>query len=126
MIVEDDAVLAVALEAALHDAGVGEVVICPSTDAAMHALDQAAADAVVLDVHLADRDDGWAIAELVAMLGPRRPRIVFSTGSPDDIPAHIAEMGRVFAKPYDPAELARALCSHEPGGLLHRLRSAMG
>ena len=127
LVVEDDAVLALALEDALHDAGVEKVVVCSSSEAAMHALDEAAIDAVVIDVHLADRDDGWAIAELVAMLGPRPPRIVFSTGSPEDIPAAIAGMGPVFTKPYDCAELARTLCRGEHrAGFLHRLRSAMG
>jgi len=35
----------------------------------------------------------------------RRPRIVFSTGAPQDIPKEIAEIGPIFEKPYDPAEL---------------------
>ncbi len=126
MVVEDDGILAAALEQAFADAGVTHIVICPSTEAALHALDDARPDAVVIDVHLTDRDDGWAIAELVGMLGPRPPRIAFSTGSPQDIPPRIAEMGQVFAKPYDPSDLVRALCEVEKGGLLHRLRSAIG
>ena len=90
------------------------------------ALEEGPADAIVLDVHLADRDDGWALAELVDLLGPRRPRIVFSTGSPEDIPPEIAEMGPVFEKPYDPAQLAAALASGARPGLFARLRNAIG
>ena len=127
VVIEDDAVLAMALEGALLERGVETVVICSSSAAAMHALDAAGTDAVVIDVHLADRDDGWAIAELVAMLGPRPPRIAFSTGSPEDIPPEIAGRGPVFAKPYDCAELARTLCEGDDrSGLLERLRSAIG
>ena len=125
LVVEDDPVQGMALEAALLDAGAAEVVLCPSIACTMQALEQGPADAIVLDVHLADRDDGWALAELVDMLGPKRPRIVFSTGSPEDIPPEVAEMGPVFEKPYDPAQLAQALASGARPGLFARLRNAI-
>ena len=125
LVVEDDALLSMALEQALLDVGASEVVVCPSIALTMDALEQADPAAVVIDVHLADRDDGWALAELVDQLGPNKPRIVFSTGSPEDIPPEIAEMGMVFEKPYDPAELAAALASDERRGLFARLRDAI-
>lgn len=125
LVVEDDVVLAMAIEVALQDAGAAEVVVCPSIACTMEALEAGAADAIVLDVHLADRDDGWALAELADLLGPKRPRIVFSTGSPEDIPPEIAEMGPIFEKPYDPAQLAEALASGAKPGLFARLRGAI-
>jgi len=125
LVVEDDPILGLSLEAALLDAGAAEVVICPSIASTMEALEEGPAEAVVLDVHLSDRDDGWAIAEVVDLLGPKRPRIVFSTGSPQDIPPDIAELGPVFEKPYDPAHLAEVLASDAKGGLFARLRSAI-
>ncbi|KHL24417.1 hypothetical protein PK98_10220 [Croceibacterium mercuriale] len=126
LVVEDDAVLALAIEDALLTVGATEVVICPSIACTMLALEEAEADCLVLDVHLADRNDGWALAELVDQLGPRRPTIAFSTGSPELIPPAIAEMGLVFEKPYDPLELARALASGRPRGFFARLRDAIG
>ena len=126
LIVEDDPVLALALEDALVERGAEDVVICPSIAATMAELEGERPDALVIDVHLADRDDGWALVELVEMLGTRRPRIVFSTGAPQDIPPKIAEAGAVFEKPYDPADLAAALSGEEKRGLFSRLRSAMG
>ena len=126
LVVEDDPIQGMALEDALRDAGASAVVLCPSIACTMAALEEGPADAIVLDVHLADRDDGWALAELVDLLGPRRPRIVFSTGSPEDIPPEIAEMGPVFEKPYDPAQLAAALASGAKPGLFARLRNAIG
>ena len=125
LVAEDDLIQGLALEAALYDAGAAEVIVCPSIACTMEALEAGPADAVVLDVHLADRSDGWALAELVDMLGPKRPRIVFSTGSPEDIPPDIAEMGPVFEKPYDPAHLAEVLASGAKQGLFARLRDAI-
>jgi CheY-like chemotaxis protein len=121
LVVEDDPVLALALEQALLDGGAAAVAICPSMESTMAELEKAPADAIVIDVHLADRNDGWALAELVEMLGTRPPRIVFSTGAPQDIPEEIAEMGPIFEKPYDPAELVAALSDEEKRGLFAKL-----
>lgn len=122
LVVEDDAVLALAMEAALLDAGARQVELCRTTDAALEALRRGKPDVLVLDVQLADRDDGWAIAELVDGVGPKPPRIVFSTGAPDRIPPQIAELGQVLAKPYAPADLVRAVQAPRRRGLLARLR----
>jgi len=121
LVVEDDPIVAMAIEAALHDAGASEVVVCPSIASTMEALEAGDAAAIVLDVHLSDRNDGWALAELVELLGPRRPYIVFATGAPEDIPPEIAEIGPVFEKPYDPAQLAEVLANGVRRGLFARL-----
>ncbi len=126
LVVEDDPVLALSIEAALLDAGARKVVLCSSIASTMEVLGEEKPDGIVLDVHLADRDDGWAVAELVEQLGPPLPRIVFSTGSPDEIPPAIAEMGPVFEKPYDPAQLVEALSGEERRGLFARIRAAIG
>jgi CheY-like chemotaxis protein len=125
LLVEDDALIAMALEGALLDAGARSVTICSTSAEALAALRDHKPDSMVLDVHLADRDDGWAIAELVNSVGPNPPRIVFSTGAPQDIPAEIAELGPVLAKPYDHAELIAALRRPPREGLLARIRGAL-
>lgn len=126
LVVEDDPVLGMATEDTLRDGGVEHVDICPTTDGALEVLKAQMPDAIILDVHLADRNDGWAIAELVESLGENSPRIVFSTGAPQDIPPHIAELGSVLTKPYAPEALLAAL--REPGrrGLLSRLKGVIG
>lgn len=125
LVVEDDGLIAMAIEQALLDAGASAVRICSSTDDALAALREDKPDGLVLDVHLADRDDGWALAELVNSVGPNPPRIVFSTGAPQDIPPEIAELGPVLEKPYDPAELIAALQQPPREGLIRRLRNAL-
>ena len=126
LIVEDDPLLAMSLEDALRDGGAERVVVCDSVAAAMAELDKLKPDILILDVQLADRGDGWAMAELVHELSPRPPAIVFSTGAPERIPAKVAELGAVLAKPYDPQVLIAVLAEHRrKPGLLGRLREAL-
>lgn len=126
LVVEDDAILAMAIEDALRHGGVAHVETAPSTERALAALRDWHPDVIVLDVHLADRDDGWAVAELVRSLGPSAPRVIFSTGAPEDIPADIAEMGCVMEKPYDPQNLLAVIAEPRRRGIISRLRSALG
>lgn len=126
LIVEDDALLAMSLEDALSEGGAEEVVVCDSVAAAMAELARLKPDILVLDVKLADRDDGWAMAELVTELSPRPPAIIFSTGAPERIPPHVAQLGAVMGKPYDPQALIAVLKEHlRKPGLLQRLREAL-
>ena len=122
LVVEDDAVLALAVEDALLAAGAREVAIAATTAQALETLRDSHFETVVLDVHLADRDDGWAIAELIRALGKGGPKVIFATGSPGEIPAHIANLGPVLAKPYDFEQLVDLATTPERGSLLSRLR----
>jgi CheY-like chemotaxis protein len=125
LLVEDDPLIAMSIEQALLDGGARSVKVCRTTEDALTALRLEKPDGLVLDVHLADRDDGWALAELVNSVGPKPPRIVFSTGAPQDIPPEIAELGPVMEKPYDPADLIAALAQPPRAGLLARLKKAL-
>ncbi len=125
LIVEDDALLAMSLEQILEDAGVSHIESCATIKQAIIFLRDKRPDAVVLDVHLADGDDGYAIAELVAALKPNLPKIVFSTGSPADIPASAAKLGPILEKPYAPDELLRAIAV-KPKGIIRRFLGKNG
>ena len=125
LVVEDDAVLGLSIEQALEDAGVSDIRICPTTESALDALRDRTPEVIILDVHLADRDDGWAIAELVQALGPKAPRIIFSTGMPQDIPEDIAAQGCVLEKPYDAMTLVDLLREPKRKGIISRLRGAL-
>ena len=122
LVVEDDAVLALMIEDALREGGVSEVTTCGTAQAAFDALRKQKPDALILDVRLADSNDGWAIAELVMEIGPDRPKIVFSTGAPERIPPKIAKLGVVLTKPYAPKDLIDALSPARRGGLLGRIK----
>ncbi|KWV93619.1 MULTISPECIES: response regulator [unclassified Erythrobacter] len=125
LVVEDDAVLGLTIEQTLLDAGVARVELSTSTEDALRHLREEQPKVIVLDVHLADRDDGWAIAELVRTLGPDSPRIIFSTGAPQDIPADVAALGCILEKPYDAEVLVELLRQPKRRGIISRLRGAL-
>jgi len=122
LVVEDDPVLGLTIEDALTHDNFARVSICSSAECSLARLRSEKFDAVVLDVHLADSDDGWEIAELIDALGSEDVRIVFQTGAPGDIPDHIRELGPVLAKPYDPEDLRAALKPKSRRRLLPGLR----
>lgn len=125
LVVEDDAILGMAIEDALRDAGIAKVELSVSTEEALRHLRDESPQAIILDVHLADRDDGWAIAELVRTLGPDSPRIIFSTGAPQDIPDNVAAMGCILEKPYSPEVLIDLLRQPKRRGIISRLRGRL-
>ena len=125
LVVEDDAVLGLAIEQVLSDTGEWDVTICPTVSCTLGTLRDGAFDAIVIDGHLADSDEGWELAELVDALGHDHMRIVFQTGSPQDIPVRIRELGPVLNKPYDPNDLVEALRQKQKPGLVQLVRSKL-
>lgn len=127
LIVEDDGLLAMTLADALRDAGVAAVDHCADTAAAIALLGTLQPTVLVLDVNLADRDDGWALAELAVQISPQRPLIVFATGAPERVPERARVLGEVLAKPFSAADLLEIiLVARGNRGLLGRVRSLLG
>jgi len=127
LIVEDDALISMSMADALTDGGAEDVVVCASISAALGELERLKPDVMVLDVRLADRDDGWTLAELASQLSPSPPLIVFSTGLPESIPAETRALGHVLAKPFPLEDLVRLVRLHRQRrpGLIARLRDAL-
>lgn len=122
MVVEDDAVLGMEIERILLEAGVEEISICASAACTFEQLRDHRPDAMIIDVHLADIDEGWGIAEMVDAVGGKPPQIVFQTGTPQDIPEDVAKLGTILAKPYAPDDLIDLLRTKRKTGLLAALR----
>ncbi|WP_372732076.1 response regulator [Novosphingobium sp.] len=125
LVVEDDGLIALDIAEALTDAGADPVITCASIAQALEHLGRAVPSVLVLDVHLADRDDGWALAELAIQLGEVRPLVVFTTGTPESIPPSAAILGHVLAKPFRTEDLIALVYRHKPAGLLGRIRGAL-
>lgn len=127
LVVEDDAILAMVMAQTLTDMGMEEVQTCGSTGDAMARLAEFMPTVLTLDVHLADRQDGWALAELALQISESPPVIIFATGSPESVPPRVARMGHVIGKPVDPADIhAILLKAQKERGLLGRVRRMLG
>jgi len=109
LIVEDDVFQSDLLSSSLLDGGASEVRCCNTASHALAELTAYTPGVIILDVRLADGDDGWQMAELAQQIFTRMPLVVFATGSPERIPAKIAEMGILAVKPYDAAELVEII-----------------
>ncbi len=105
LIVEDDIFQSERLSITLIDEGASEVRCCTSASEALTELTRYEPAIIILDIHLADANDGWLIVELAQQIFPRMPLIVFATGSPERIPANIVELGILVVKPYDTLQL---------------------
>jgi CheY-like chemotaxis protein len=127
LVVEDDAILAMEMAQTLTDLGLEEVQTCATTGAAMARLGTFRPTVLTLDVHLADRQDGWALAELAQQLSASPPVIIFATGSPASVPPRVARMGHVVGKPVDPADIHAILSkAQNERGLFGRMRRMLG
>lgn len=125
LVVEDDGLVAMDIADALGEAGAAPVTTCASVAEAMAQLEQYVPSILVLDVHLADRGDGWALAELAIQLGENSPLIIFTTATPEAIPDTAAGLGRVLPKPFSTAALVSLIQQERPRGILGRIRSAL-
>lgn len=127
LVVEDDAIVAMDMAAILTDLGMDEVQTCATTADAIIRLGTLQPAVLTLDVHLADRQDGWALAELALQTSNFPPVIIFATGSPGSVPPRIARMGHVIGKPFDPVDIHAILHkTQKDRGLFGRVRRMLG
>ena len=115
LVLEDDVFQSELLSSSLLDGGASEVRCCATASHALAELSAFSPGVIILDVRLADGDDGWQMAELAQQIFTRMPLVVFATGSPERIPAKIAGLGILAVKPYDAVELVEII-----RGRLHR------
>lgn len=107
LVVEDDLVIALLAESLLQRIGCRQVVVTGNAPDALRAIAKGPRfDAAVLDVNLGDHTSEPVAARLAALGVPA----VLATGysEPEQLPEPLRSLRRIF-KPYDEAELARAL-----------------
>jgi DNA-binding response OmpR family regulator len=107
LIVEDEALLAMELEALFEDAGHTVVGWATSSAQARELVDGLEADVAFVDVHLTDGPSGVSVAEYIAER--KRSMVVFMTANPKRIPDNFAGAVGVIAKPYTMHGLMAAL-----------------
>jgi light-regulated signal transduction histidine kinase (bacteriophytochrome)/CheY-like chemotaxis protein len=106
LVVEDNMLIAMDAEEALHELGASEVQLCPNVASALDSIAAVPFDVALLDVNLGDET-----SESIAMaLRTRGTPFVMTTGFGDYVSDISAYAGApVLTKPYAPAALARAL-----------------
>lgn len=109
LVIEDDAVIALATELVLRSEGFEQIERCPSARQAIALLADVTPHLMIIDAGLSDRADGWSIAELVRETIMPMPQMLFVTGRPNAIPEEVARLGRVLAKPCSEEDLRRAI-----------------
>lgn len=109
LIVEDDALLAAALVAEFTAIGCADVRSVGKISIALQDIAAFRPEVLVLDVQLTDSMEGWSLAEIASHLYVPAPRIVFSTGNPDVIPAKLRDGHSIMVKPYMPQELVQSV-----------------
>jgi DNA-binding NtrC family response regulator len=110
LLAEDDADVALVLEASLSDAGY-EVILAKDGAAALREIDADAARfrAVVTDIRLGSGPDGWQVGQRVRELAPTMP-VVYMTGDSAHEWASKGVPGSVIlTKPFAPAQLVTAI-----------------
>lgn len=107
LIVEDEALLAMELEALVEDAGHAVVGWATSSSQARELVDGVEADIAFVDVHLTDGPTGVDVARYIAE--KKRSMVVFMTANPKRIPDNFEGAVGVIAKPYTMHGLMAAL-----------------
>lgn len=109
LVIEDDALIAAMLHETLIAAGAATVVVHADVAQGIAEMREAQPDILILDTHVGERNDGWAVAELIEHLSLKRCAIVFATGLPEAIPDHVAALGAIVEKPYTPEQIVAAI-----------------
>lgn len=112
LIVEDEAIIGMALAAELEDAGYSVVDICPTGEEALALLKKQMVDLVILDVKLGDGMDGIDTLKEIQKVCRPQPKVFFISGNSDIFTTQqINSMGvdGFFVKPVNMAALLQQL-----------------
>lgn len=112
LVIEDDDAIQTVVEAALAEAGF-EPAIAPSGEEAVTLLQgmKQAYRALVIDIGLRGRMNGWEVARQAREIDPEFPIIYMSGQSATDWPSKGVPNSIMLEKPFAPAQLVTALAN---------------
>ena len=110
LVIEDDDAIQTVVEAALSDAGF-EPAIAPSGEEAVTLLKgrKTKYRALVTDIHLRGKMDGWDVARQAREIDPEFPVVYLSGKSAADWPSKGVPNSIMLEKPFAPAQLVTAV-----------------
>jgi DNA-binding response OmpR family regulator len=110
LVIEDDPALQVVVEEALVDGGF-EPAVAPSGEEAVTLLKGGLTKyrALVTDINLRGRIDGWEVAKQAREIDPQFPVVYMSGAHAEDWPSKGLPNSIMLAKPFAPAQLVTAV-----------------
>ena len=110
LVIEDDEAIQMLAEDALADAGF-EPAVAPSGEEALTLLMGMKSNyrALVTDIRLRGKIDGWEVAQRVREIDPEFPIVYVSGASAADWPSRGVPNSVMLAKPFAPAQLVTAV-----------------
>jgi DNA-binding response OmpR family regulator len=110
LVIEDDPPIQLVVEDALADGGF-EPAIAPSGEEAVTLLrgNKGKYRALVTDINLVGRIDGWEVARLVRQIDPAFPILYITGAHADRWPSHGVPNSVLLIKPFAPAQLVTAV-----------------
>jgi CheY-like chemotaxis protein len=110
LIVEDDQDIQIIVEEALTDGGFGSVIAISGEEAvARLRSDEVKYLALVTDINLPGRLDGWEIARVAREIDPAFPIVYMTGAAADDWPSKGVPNSILLNKPFAPAQLVTAV-----------------
>lgn len=110
LIVEDDQDIQIIVEEALTDGGYGSVIAISGEEAvARLRSDEVKYLALVTDINLPGRLDGWEIARVAREIDPAFPIVYMTGAAADDWPSKGVPNSILLNKPFAPAQLVTAV-----------------
>lgn len=110
LVVEDEALLHEPIEDALITAGFEPIfVVSPGEAADLLRSAGAKYTALVTDVNLRDKTNGWQLGTLAREITPELPVVYMTSASGDEWAAHGVPNSILISKPFAPAQLVTAL-----------------
>jgi DNA-binding response OmpR family regulator len=110
LVVEDDQLIQAMIEEALSDGGFGSAITASGEEAvALVQGDQSAYRAVVTDINLSGKLDGWDVARIARKAHPAMPVIYMTGTQAEDWASKGVPNSVLLAKPFAPAQLVTAL-----------------
>ena len=110
LIVEDDQDIQIIVEEALTDGGFRSVIATSGEDAvARLRSDEVKYLALVTDINLPGRLDGWEIARVAREIDPAFPIVYMTGAAADDWPSKGVPNSILLNKPFAPAQLVTAV-----------------
>ena len=117
LVVEDDQEIQILVEDALTEGGFAPA-IAPSGEEAVTLLrgNRGSYRALVADVKLRGRMDGWEVAKHAREIDPNFPIIYMTGAGADQWPSHGVPNSLLLTKPFAPAQLVTAVSQLLNGG----------